>query len=163
MATSEMAPTKLETAPLLQSIVIKGTEGLLVNFAECCRPIPGDCVVGILQAGQGIIIHQGQCKQIKRFRKHPEKYLSVFWDSKVQGYFKVDIHIEVANQQGVLAELAGAVSKAHANIDNVSVEEREGNFCVVRLTIAVHNRAHLAQVLRRLRCVKAVTKLARGR
>ncbi len=148
---------------LVQSLVIKGTEGLLVNFAECCRPIPGDCVVGILSVGHGVNVHQAHCKHVLKFSKSPEKFISVYWDENIQGNFKSDLRVAVANQPGGLAQLASAIAKANANIDNISVEQGDASFCLVHLIVSVHNRVHLAQVLKRLRAVKAVARLARGK
>lgn len=155
---------KTDTAPqLMQSLVIKGTEGMLVNFAECCRPIPGDPVTGQLTAGRGIIIHRDNCKQTLRFAKHPEKIISVFWGEKIQGNFKVDIRAEVNNQPGVLAKLAGDIARSNANIDNVSVEQRDGNYCVVHLTLSIHDRTHLAHVIKNLRRNKTLIRVVRGK
>lgn len=146
-----------------QPLVIKGTADLLVNFAECCRPIPGDPIVGILMPGHGIAIHMEQCGQAAKFSSQPEKYIPVCWEEQIKGDFTVEIRAEVANQRGALAELAGAVAKADANIDNISVDKRDDHYCLVHLTLAVHDRVHLANIMRRLRAIKEVIRLARGK
>jgi RelA/SpoT family (p)ppGpp synthetase len=146
-----------------QPLIIKGTESMLVRFAECCRPIPDDPIVGFFAAGHGIAIHYAQCKQITGPTYSAEKQIAVSWEENIAGYFKADIRIETANQRGVLAQLAGAVARADANIENVQVEERDEQHCIVHLTLSVHHRIHLAQVMRRIRAVKAVTKLMRGK
>jgi RelA/SpoT family (p)ppGpp synthetase len=145
------------TTPLL----IKGTEGMLVNFAECCRPIPGDPIIGILKAGTGITVHIAQCKKATRLAQQSDRCLPVTWSDAIQGDFKVDIRIEVNNQRGVLAQLAGAVAAANANIHNISVEDHEGRDCIVNLTLSLRNRAHLAHVIRRLRILKSVMRIMR--
>lgn len=155
----ENSACPLETQPLL----IKGTEGILVQFAECCCPIPGDRVIGVLHAGLGITVHQVNCKHIvKLCRRHPDQCVPISWSEDVEGHFKTTIHIEVANQQGVLAQLASAAAIAKANIENVKVEERDNNYCVVDLTLSIKNRKHLAEVMKRIRKIKSVTKLARS-
>jgi guanosine-3',5'-bis(diphosphate) 3'-pyrophosphohydrolase len=156
----QSSTTKVATG---QPLVIRGTEGMLVKFAECCRPIPGDPVVGVLCVGQGIMIHMAQCEQVAAFSLQSEKYLAVCWEENMQGMFKVDIKVVVSNQRGVLAQLAAAIAKANANIDNIKVEEGDAEFCVVYLTIAVQDRLHLARVMRRLRIIKAVVKLTRSK
>jgi guanosine-3',5'-bis(diphosphate) 3'-pyrophosphohydrolase len=155
---------KEKTATEAQPLFIQGTEGVLVQFANCCYPIPGDSVIGILQSGHGLMVHEKDCRHIMKLcKRHPEQCVPVSWSNQIQGFFKTEIRIEVANQQGVLAQLASATALAKANIDNVSVEQRENNYCIVTLTVSVHNRVHLAEVMRRLRMIKTVTKLARGK
>ncbi len=144
-------------------LVIKGTEGILVKFAECCRPIPGDPIVGVLKAGQGVDIHIRQCKEVVKYINQPEKCIPVCWEDNVRGEFKADIRIEVSNQPGVLAKVAHAIAATKANIDNISVGERDANYSVVNLTLLVHDRVHLAQVMRRLRAIKVVIRLARSK
>lgn len=146
-----------------QPLIIKGTEGILVNFAECCRPIPGDPIVGILKVGQGVDIHVRQCKEIAKYINQPEKCIPVCWEDNIQGTFKVDIHLEVNNQPGVLAKLANAIAWAKANIDNISVGDRDANYSIVNLTLLVRDRIHLAQVMRRLRVIKSVIRLTRSK
>ncbi len=146
-----------------EPLVIKGTEGILVRFAECCRPIPGDPIVGVLNVGQGVDIHLRQCKEIAKYTKQPEKCVPVCWEDKVLGEFKVDIRLEVTNQPGVLAKLATAIAAAKANIDNISVGERDANYSIVNLTLLVQDRVHLAQVMRKLRAIKTVARLARSK
>lgn len=146
-----------------QPLLIKGAEGLLVNFAECCRPIPGDAIVGILSVGDGVMIHLQSCKEVAKLSTQLEKCVPVVWAENTVGNFKVDIKLEAVNQPGVLARLANVIAANNANIDNISVEERDGNYCDVNLTLSVLSRTHLAQVMRRLRSVKAVTRLARNK
>lgn len=147
----------------VKSLEIKGTEGMLVNFAECCRPIPGDPIVGLVVAGRGITIHVKHCPQVDKYGSQAGDTIPVCWEENIQTCFKVDLRVEVANQPGMLAQLATAIAKAEANIDNVSVEERDGYYCIVHITISVHDRIHLAQVMRRLRIIKDVTRLSRGK
>lgn len=147
----------------IQPIVIKGTEGILVSFAECCRPIPGDPIVGILKVGQGVDIHVRHCKEIAKYINQPEKCIPVCWEDQVHGDFKVDIQVEVTNQPGVLAKLANAIAWTKANIDNISVGERDANYSIVNLTLLVRDRVHLAQVMRRLRVIRSVARLARSK
>lgn len=146
-----------------QPLMIKGTEGVLLHFAECCRPIPGDPIIGISNSGVGLTIHMQDCKNAHKFSKYIEKIVPVQWEPNIVGQFKTFLRIEVINQPGVLAQLASAIAMTNANIDNVTVEERDGKYSVVNLILSVSNRKHLAQVMRRLRSIKAVTRLNRGK
>lgn len=144
-----------------RSLALKGTEGVVVQFAECCRPIPGDPIAGFVETGQGIVIHVKDCPQAALLQSDPERYLPVRWEEAPEGEFKVDIIVEVINQRGVLAQVTAAIADADANINNVTIEEHDGNYCSLNFTISVRNRIHLARVLRRLRSLKPVSRIAR--
>lgn len=147
----------------LEPLVIGSNENLLLTYADCCRPIPGDAIVGVTKAGQGLTIHATQCPRVVKLRKHSERFVPAKWDKNIQGNFKVDVRIEVYNKYGALAQIANTIAQAKANIDNMNVFERDKQCSVIRLTISVSNRVHLAHILRRLRNLKIVTRLARGK
>lgn len=145
-------------------LTIKGTEGMVVHYANCCRPIPGDPILGYLTPGHGINVHHEQCEKIMQLQKrHSERVVFLCWEEEVRGEFKVDVLIEVVNQRGMLALLASAIADAEANIDNISVDPGDGHYYQVTLTMTVRNRQHLARVLRRIRSLKPVTRLTRLR
>jgi RelA/SpoT family (p)ppGpp synthetase len=140
---------------------IKGTEGTVVQYAKCCRPIPGDPILGFLTSGRGIVIHTQHCKNVAEFRKYPEKWIDVQWEEKVEGEFPVDLRVDVTNQRGVLATVAAAIAETRANIDNITLDERDGRNTTINLTIAVTGRLHLARILRHLRTIEQVLKISR--
>ncbi|PCJ29899.1 MAG: bifunctional GTP diphosphokinase/guanosine-3',5'-bis(diphosphate) 3'-diphosphatase [Gammaproteobacteria bacterium] len=144
-------------------VLIAGTEGLAVNFARCCRPIPGDQINGFVSAGRGIVIHQDNCKNTVNLRTQNDKWIDVAWaeDVDTSREFLVDIIVQVRNKRGVLAMIAIAVSEMNSNIDNVLVEEREGRFSDIGLTLEVTGRSHLAQIIRRLRRIDVVERINR--
>ena len=144
-----------------QPLLIAGTEGMVVNFARCCHPIPGDPITGFVSAGRGIIIHQLDCKSILNLRDQQEKWLDVAWSPDVNREFPVDIVVHVRNQRGVLATIAVAVSEADSNIDNVVVDEKDSEYSDLRLTIEIISRQHLARVIRRLRRIDVVERITR--
>lgn len=148
---------KHPSAPL----AIKGTEGMVVNFADCCQPIPGDKIVGRFQQGRGIMVHTADCAKIKHITRHPEQVIALRWDEQVKGEFWVDITVEVANQRGVLAALASAISEAGSNINNISLDPRDGHYNALTFSLSVTDRLHLARVIRRLRANKLVMRLYR--
>ena len=150
------ATEKLSHKPLL----IKGSEGMVVRFAECCRPIPGDVIVGVLEEGRGIMVHTEQCNKIASLR-HTDKCIFLSWEETVDGEFLVDIEVELVNTRGVLASLATAVADVDANIENITVNDRDGRYCLVNLTIAIRSRQHLARVMRRIRMIKESLKINR--
>ncbi len=144
-------------------LAIKGTEGMVVNFAECCQPIPGDNIVGLFQQGRGILVHSSDCQAMTHGRHNPEQFVSMRWDEQVQGEFWVDIQVEVANERGMMGMLATAIAEADSNIGNINVDPRDGRHNTVTFSISVQGRDHLARVMRRLRANKKVVRLYRKR
>jgi guanosine-3',5'-bis(diphosphate) 3'-pyrophosphohydrolase len=145
----------------VKPMAIKGTEGMVVHFGECCQPIPGDSIVGIFQQGRGIIVHGSDCITLKNSRASLEQFVALRWDEKVEGEYWVDITVDVANERGVLAALATAISESGSNIGNINVDPRDGRHNAVTFSISVVDRTHLARVMRRLRANKVVMRLYR--
>jgi len=143
-------------------LTIAGTEGLVVSFARCCHPIPGDAIHGFISSGKGIVVHQAECKNTVKLRTHNEKWLDdIVWAKDVSREFQVDLMIKAKNKRGVLATIAVAISETESNIDNVVVDERDGGYSDLLLTIEVTGRWHLARVIRRLRRVDLIKRIAR--
>ena len=142
-------------------LAIRGTEGVVVTYARCCRPIPGDPVLGFLSAGRGIVIHTEDCPNVAKFRKHPEQWIDVHWEDDIQGTFPVALRVEVKNQRGALAIVAAAIAEIGCNIDTVAIEERDGINSAIDFTLDVRNRVHLAQLLRHVRSQEPVIRITR--
>ncbi len=145
------------------ALMIRGNEGAVMTFARCCRPIPGDPIVGFASAGRGVVIHHQDCNNIREYRNHPEKWVDVQWDPSTEGGYPVAIDLEVMNRQGVLASVAAVISDLDSNIDAVQIEEKEGMIATIRLVMDVTDRVHLARIMRRLRGLAAVLRIARRR
>jgi GTP pyrophosphokinase len=145
------------------ALAIRGNEGAVVTFARCCRPIPGDPIVGFASAGRGVVIHHQTCNNIREYRNHPEKWLDVQWDAIAEGEYPVAVDMEVMNRRGVLANVAAVISDLDSNIDAVEIEEKEGMIAIMRLVLSVRGRVHLARLMRRLRGLSAVLRINRRR
>jgi RelA/SpoT family (p)ppGpp synthetase len=146
------------------SVTIRGTEGMAVQLASCCRPIPGDAIVGSMKKGQGLVVHVTDCGVIERSRrKEPEQWIDVEWDPRTSRLFQVAINVTVENQRGVLAKVASEIAAAGSNIDAISMDEDRALFTTMHLVVEVANRQHLARVLRALRRVPDVRKISRAR
>ncbi len=130
---------------------IHGAEGLLVTYARCCRPIPGDAITGHFSAGRGLVIHTADCPNIAEQEKHPDNWLDVNWADTVAGDFAVDLRFITRDRPGVLARLAATIAEQESNITNVSVESKDGRQSTINFTITVKNRKHLADIMRALR------------
>ncbi len=158
----DQTPTDSDMNAVKKPLAIKGTEGMVVHFAECCQPIPGDIIVGVSQQGLGLIVHANDCHLLKKTKiTNSEHFLALCWDEHVQGEYWVDIIVDVINQRGVLGMLATTISSAESNIGNISVDPRDGRHNTIAFSITVHDRAHLARVMRRLRANQVVNRLYR--
>jgi guanosine-3',5'-bis(diphosphate) 3'-pyrophosphohydrolase len=139
-----------------EKILITGTERGVVSFANCCQPIPGDEIMGYHTAGKGIVVHRMDCPNVVEFRKSPERWVPIAWDASVTGDYDASLLIDVENRPGVLAQVAAAVAKSQSNIERVEYLERDINVAVLRFSIQVRDRNHLAEVMRRLRRLNVV-------
>jgi RelA/SpoT family (p)ppGpp synthetase len=145
-------------------VVIRGTEGVAVQLATCCRPIPGDAIVGSMKKGQGLVVHDTDCRAIERSRKNePEQWIDVEWDPASTRLYQAAIKVMVQNQRGVLAKVASEIAEAGANIDSISMEEDRAFYTNMLFVLEVSNRGHLARVMRALRRLPDVKKLSRVR
>jgi len=151
-----------EEAPALEGpLAIRGTEGLVLNYAKCCTPIPGDPIVGHLSAGKGMVVHLETCRNIADVRHNPDKCIQLSWSKDVTGEFNVELRVELEHQRGLIALLAGSVNAADGNIEKIGMDERDGRISVVQLVVSVHDRVHLARVIKKLRAIKGVTRITR--
>ncbi len=143
-------------------IVIRGSEGMALQFAKCCHPIPGDPIIGFIKKGRGMIVHTHDCPVIARMKREPEKWLDVEWAPETRKLFSVNIKLLASNQQGVLAKVAAEISDNDSNIENVSVEPGDSPaYSNIHFTLQVHNRLHLAQIMRGLRRLPEVIRINR--
>jgi len=144
------------------TVVIRGSEGMAVQFAKCCKPIPGDPIIGMISKGQGMVIHTHDCPVLLKTRPDPDRLLDVQWDQETRKAFEVSIKLVVANQRGVLAKVAAEISSAGSNIQNVAVDPEDGGtYTGMNFTLQVSNRLHLAQIMRALRGIPEVIRISR--
>ena len=158
------AESDAKPASKAASVVIRGTEGMAVQLATCCRPIPGDGIVGSMKKGQGLVVHNADCRVIERSRKNePEQWIDVEWGPATSRLYQAAVNVMVANQRGVLAKVASEIAEAGANIDAISMEEDRAFYTNMHFVLEVSNRGHLARVMRALRRLPDVKKLGRVR
>ncbi|MEC7378374.1 MAG: RelA/SpoT AH/RIS domain-containing protein, partial [Pseudomonadota bacterium] len=144
-------------------VTIRGTEGLLVRFASCCKPIPGDPVVGVMDSGNGMVIHSDTCSRLPEDDEGRARLTHLKWAKDITDEFSVELRVELERQRGVIAEMANAVAMADGNIERINVEEQNARFGVVSLVVHVNGRKHLARVMRRIRNIRAITHISRVR
>ena len=145
-----------------QPVALQGTEGMAVTFGKCCRPLPGDTVTGIASAGHGLVIHRSNCPNLKRFRKSPEQWIPCEWAESVDGEYPASIRVTTRrDRRGLLARVAAAIAEQDSNIEGVSLEEGQGDRISMSFIVNVRDRTHLAAVLKAIRRLPDVYKVAR--
>ncbi|BAP87365.1 guanosine 3',5'-bis(diphosphate) 3'-pyrophosphohydrolase [Burkholderiales bacterium GJ-E10] len=146
------------------ALQIEGTEGMALQFANCCTPIPGDEIIGQLRRDLGLIVHQADCSVAKRARRgEPERWIELRWAQNPIGVYAVNIDVRARNERGVLGYVAVAIAESESNIASVNVDDEDANDVTIHFKIQVHDRRHLARVVRTLRHIRQVTRVARTR
>ena len=146
-----------------EPLPIRGVEGMSVSYARCCRPIPGDSIVGLFSRGRGIVIHRPICPNAREQSKRPDTWVGVEWSTELKTTFEADIRLEVINRRGVFATLAAVIAEEDSNINHVLVTARDDRNSAIRFTIEVSDRKHLARIIRRLRARRSVIRVSRSR
>ena len=141
-------------------LAIKGTEGMVVSFAKCCRPVPGDAIAGFMSSGKGIVIHQRSCPNMTE-RNKEDRQLSVQWSDHVEGEYLAYMRVQVANQRGVLATLAATIANTSSNIEHVNLTEKDGRISTIEFVVTVQDRIHLARIMKKLRSLQVVNRIWR--
>lgn len=158
MLLEDPSADKSESSP----VTIAGTENLVIRYARCCYPIPGDEIMGYLSTGRGIVVHRTICGNLSEFRKQPDKWIAVNWEDNIEQEFSAEIVTEILNKPGALAEIATSIADTGSNIEQVSIDERqEEDYASLAFLILVRDRVHLANVIRRIRSMPIVKKISR--
>jgi RelA/SpoT family (p)ppGpp synthetase len=151
------APEAHSTPPL----AIRGTEGFMVTYARCCRPLPGDAIAGYLSSERGVVVHRENCRNLAEVRDKPERMIPLRWDEEVSGEYPAELRVEVENRRGAIALIATRINSMGVNIEKISTEDKDYQFSFVDLELQVNNRVHLARIMRRLRHIPTVRKVIR--
>src|SRR5699024_4646949 len=150
--------TATESAP----IVIHGNEGQAVQLAQCCGPLPGDAIIGVIKAGHGLIVHMSECTVAQRQQaKEPERWIPVVWDTETARHLTTRLDVTVLNERGVLGRLAAAITDSNSNIIHLTMPEEGEAAAQLHLSLQVDSRNHLAQVIRAIRQIPQVQKITR--
>ena len=154
-----------DATPAQGTVVIDGSEGATVQLATCCRPIPGDSIVGYLGRGEGLVVHTAECAVGRKlFDRDSERWIAVEWAEEPTRAFESAVNVLVKNAKGVLAQVASAISAAEADITYIDMGNEHGNETAeLRLLLSVRDRVHLADVIRTLHRSPAVMRVARAK
>ncbi|MFC6633781.1 bifunctional GTP diphosphokinase/guanosine-3',5'-bis pyrophosphate 3'-pyrophosphohydrolase [Microbulbifer taiwanensis] len=150
-----------EASHISSPLTIDAQEGMLISFARCCRPIPGDTIIGHISSGKGVVVHRDTCRNTNEFREHPENIMLVNWSPDVKGEFLGDVRVEVESERGIIARLATRITEEGASIEQIHVDEKDAHNSVIAMTLEVGSRVHLARVMKRLRNLPSVIRIAR--
>jgi guanosine-3',5'-bis(diphosphate) 3'-pyrophosphohydrolase len=145
-------------------VAIRGGEGLVVSYARCCGPIPGDQIVGHVTPGKGFVVHVETCRNMDEMRRrHGNRdIIPAQWSSAIRSEFSTLLRVDVNRRKGVIAGLASAATAADAGVDSVGVTERNAIISTISLQLSVRDRKHLAQVVRKLRALSDVIAISRS-
>lgn len=158
-AAVKLDDTNINNTPL----IIKGTEGMVIKLAKCCKPIPGDPITGYYNPGKGIVIHHHSCRNSKEFRKKQTTWIDVEWCREIVGEFSTELKIELLNQRSTLATIASTISNMDSNIEAVFLAEQDESICIDLITLTVKDRVHLANIIRKLKKLPIILKITRVR
>jgi len=159
---STAQPTAIGVQPA--ALTLRGVEGVAIQYARCCRPIPGDVVVGQFRKSQGLLVHMRDCVTLKKQRIDPDQLIDVEWAPDVKGEFDAGVRLLLSDRRGLLADIATAIADADANIDNVSMEKPDGaGLIAMFFSVQVKDRKHLAHVMRAVKRVPEVRWIHRAR
>jgi len=156
-AASSRAPSRVEP------VLVEGGDSMIITFARCCRPIPGDNIQGFLSAGRGVVIHRASCSNVADYRRRPDKWLPVEWAPDVEAEFSACVRVEMMDRRGVLARVATLIADQDSNIEHLDFQDRDGVTSVMRITLSVRDRRHLARIIRTMRQLPSVMRVKRDR
>lgn len=144
-------------------VIIYGSEGLSVQLAACCLPIPGDGIVGQLKRDQGLVVHTDDCEHAKRLHiKEPDRWIDVNWGEDLNRRFDCRIAVTVTNERGALARIAAEIGESDANISHVNMEDGDANDMTnIHFTIQIEDRTHLARIMRNIKHLNGVSRIVR--
>ncbi|MGB2078350.1 MAG: bifunctional GTP diphosphokinase/guanosine-3',5'-bis pyrophosphate 3'-pyrophosphohydrolase [Vibrio sp.] len=146
-----------------RKLPIRGAEGILLTYAKCCHPVPGDHIVAHVSPGRGLVVHRETCPNIRGYQKEPERYMSVEWSKDFEQEFITELKIDMQNYQGALADLTNVVASTGSNIHGIATEEKDGRLYTISLLLTTKDRIHLASIMKRIRVMPHVLKVRRAR
>lgn len=144
-------------------VVIDAAEGLILQYARCCRPIPGDPIMGHLSTGKGLVVHIDNCHNLNEIRRNSERCMPLSWSNSVKAEFSVLLKVEATPERGFIATLASRITEQESTIENISASDRDAYTTIIDIQLTVRDRRHLADILRRVRALSAVRRVARSR
>ncbi|NAW58330.1 MULTISPECIES: bifunctional GTP diphosphokinase/guanosine-3',5'-bis pyrophosphate 3'-pyrophosphohydrolase [unclassified Vibrio] len=144
-----------------KKLPIRGAEGILLTFANCCHPIPDDHIIAHVSPGRGLVVHRETCPNVRGYQREPDKYMAVEWSRDYDQEFITELLVDMQNRQGALAELTNVISQTGSNIHGLSTEERDGRLYTVTVALTTKDRVHLASIMRKIKAMPQTLKVRR--
>jgi len=151
----------LKPAATKNKMPIKGTEGMMVSYGKCCRPIPGDSILAYLSPGKGLMVHQHGCRNNKGHEQG--SLFPVRWDTDIDRDFIAKLRIEILNHKGALAALTNVVARCGSNVHSLNSGEKESGLYLIDIEITCRNRVHLADIIRKIKVMGDVQRVVRNK
>ncbi|MGF1738002.1 bifunctional GTP diphosphokinase/guanosine-3',5'-bis pyrophosphate 3'-pyrophosphohydrolase [Photobacterium satsumensis] len=152
---------ELTTKESDQRLPIRGADGILLTFANCCHPIHGDPIMAHVSPGKGLVIHREECANIRGYQKEPDKYMAVEWSEDFEQEFVTSLKVDMQNHQGALADLTNTIAATGSNIQGLATEEKDGRLYTITVRLTTKGRIHLADIMRRIRVMPNVVRVSR--
>lgn len=140
---------------------IRGADGILLTFANCCHPIQGDPIMAHVSPGKGLVIHREECANIRGYQREPDKYMAVEWSEDFEQEFVTSLKVDMQNHQGALADLTNTIAATGSNIQGLATEEKDGRLYTITVRLTTKGRIHLANIMRRIRVMPNVVRVSR--
>ena len=158
-------PSRAPSRPGGASAAISGLlPNMVVNYAGCCHPLPGDPIVGIVTTGKGVTVHAKGCQTLESFAATPERFLDVGWEDGLAGGVHTGrISVIAGNDPGMLASLTNAISKHEGSVTNLKIVNRQQDFFEILVDVEVRDLRHLSMVIAGLRAANGITQVERAR
>ncbi|MBC7005451.1 bifunctional GTP diphosphokinase/guanosine-3',5'-bis pyrophosphate 3'-pyrophosphohydrolase [Photobacterium sp. BZF1] len=144
-----------------QRLPIRGADGILLTFANCCHPIHGDPIMAHVSPGKGLVIHREECANIRGYQREPDKYMAVEWSEDFEQEFVTSLKVDMQNHQGALADLTNTIAATGSNIQGLATEEKDGRLYTITVRLTTKGRIHLANIMRRIRVMPNVVRVSR--
>lgn len=150
-----------QTGP--RTLPIKGAAGVLITFAKCCRPIPGDPIIAHVSPGKELVVHHESCRNIRGYQKEPENFMLVEWEMVTEQEFIAEIKVDMFNHQGALANLTASINAGNSNIQSLNTEEKDRKVYSTVIRLTTRDRIHLANIMRKIRIMPDVIRVNRNK
>lgn len=145
-----------------KTLPITGTEGMVIHYAQCCHPLPGDTILGFISKEKGLVIHRECCANVKSLKAQPDKCIELHWAENVEGTYLAELQLEVDNRRGSLGTIASTIAGTNTDIDRVNSDDKDESYSLMNFVIKVRDRVHLAHVMRKLKRLSIVQKIQRN-
>ncbi|WP_294963742.1 bifunctional GTP diphosphokinase/guanosine-3',5'-bis pyrophosphate 3'-pyrophosphohydrolase [uncultured Gilliamella sp.] len=145
-----------------KTLVITGTEGVLVTFSKCCHPIPNDPIIGHVSPEKGLTVHHESCRNISGYQHYPESYISLKWASNIAQFFVAEIWVDILNNQGVLGHILSIINEEKAHLQWLNTEEKDRQIYTIILQLEVKNSQQLSELMRKISLQQDVVSVFRN-